>query len=108
MIRRPPRSTLFPYTTLFRSESYVPAFETRNGKMWPAANGSAARMAARLGKIGIAGSDSHTIAGGGHTFKEVPGARTVDEFFAGLRAGCRGGHGVSGSCGKLAADECRI
>src|SRR5262245_65563378 len=24
MIRRPPRSTLFPYTTLFRSLSYVP------------------------------------------------------------------------------------
>src|SRR2546429_1558844 len=24
MIRRPPRSTLFPYTTLFRSESYGP------------------------------------------------------------------------------------
>src|SRR3712207_8125587 len=23
MIRRPPRSTLFPYTTLFRSESFV-------------------------------------------------------------------------------------
>src|SRR2546421_11496459 len=23
MIRRPPRSTLFPYTTLFRSDSYV-------------------------------------------------------------------------------------
>src|SRR3712207_7045414 len=23
MIRRPPRSTLFPYTTLFRSETYV-------------------------------------------------------------------------------------
>jgi len=23
MIRRPPRSTLFPYTTLFRSGSYV-------------------------------------------------------------------------------------
>src|SRR5262245_64892876 len=28
MIRRPPRSTLFPYTTLFRSE-VVPARETR-------------------------------------------------------------------------------
>src|SRR2546423_9102190 len=26
MIRRPPRSTLFPYTTLFRSEIKVPAF----------------------------------------------------------------------------------
>src|SRR5436190_6852338 len=25
MIRRPPRSTLFPYTTLFRSEETVPA-----------------------------------------------------------------------------------
>src|SRR5689334_23983506 len=24
MIRRPPRSTLFPYTTLFRSERYMP------------------------------------------------------------------------------------
>src|SRR5256885_13316060 len=24
MIRRPPRSTLFPYTTLFRSEGYEP------------------------------------------------------------------------------------
>src|SRR5688572_32704225 len=26
MIRRPPRSTLFPYTTLFRSEGYVTEF----------------------------------------------------------------------------------
>src|SRR3990172_7944573 len=28
MIRRPPRSTLFPYTTLFRSRTYRPSFET--------------------------------------------------------------------------------
>src|SRR2546429_7086053 len=27
MIRRPPRSTLFPYTTLFRSEAVVPVAE---------------------------------------------------------------------------------
>src|SRR6266542_6094926 len=26
MIRRPPRSTLFPYTTLFRSRSRLPSF----------------------------------------------------------------------------------
>src|SRR2546422_11756163 len=34
MIRRPPRSTLFPYTTLFRSPSLavVPAFVTLNGR----------------------------------------------------------------------------
>src|ERR1700719_657516 len=85
-------------------ESYVPAFETRNGQMWPEANESAARLAARLGKIAIAGSDSHTIAGVGHTFTEVPGARTVDEFFAGLRAGCGRVHGEHGSFGKLTAD----
>ena len=84
--------------------SYIPAFETRNGQMWPEANDSAARLATRLGKIAIAGSDSHTIAGVGLTFTEVPGARTVDEFFAGLRAGCGRVHGVHGSCGKLTAD----
>src|SRR3712207_6949897 len=34
MIRRPPRSTLFPYTTLFRSATYevLPAHGTRPGK----------------------------------------------------------------------------
>src|SRR2546425_11692505 len=31
MIRRPPRSTLFPYTTLFRSEKYLPE-EYRPGR----------------------------------------------------------------------------
>src|SRR5260370_5303510 len=85
-------------------ESYVPAFETRNGQMWPRANESAARLAARLGKIAIAGSDSHTIAGVGHTFTEVPAARTVDEFFSQLRTGQGQIHGAHGSCGKLTAD----
>ena len=85
-------------------ESYVPTFETRNGQMWAGANESAARLAARLGKIAIAGSDSHAIAGLGHTYTEVPGARTVDEFFAGLRTGCGRIHGTHGSCRKLTAD----
>jgi predicted metal-dependent phosphoesterase TrpH len=85
-------------------DSYVPAFETRNGQMWPEANASAARLAARLGKIAIAGSDSHTIAGLGLTFTEVPGARTADEFFAGLRAGCGRVQGAHGGCGKLTMD----
>src|SRR2546425_2186327 len=46
MIRRPPRSTLFPYTTLFRSSSYGPwvraidgifkeeKFHIRHGEYW--------------------------------------------------------------------------
>ena len=85
-------------------ESYVPAFETRNGQMWPEANASAARLAARLGKIAIAGSDSHALSGVGRTFTEVPGARTPDEFFAGLRAGRGRIQGDHGSYAKLTVD----
>src|SRR3712207_8807793 len=32
MIRRPPRSTLFPYTTLFRSEEEIPRLRLRRGE----------------------------------------------------------------------------
>src|SRR3989442_9008268 len=35
MIRRPPRSTLFPYTTLFRSDS-EPVEKTGGGVLFPA------------------------------------------------------------------------
>jgi predicted metal-dependent phosphoesterase TrpH len=85
-------------------ESYVPAFETRNGQMWPEANASAAKLAAQMGKIAIAGSDSHTIAGVGQTYTEVPGARTAEEFFAGLRAGQGYVQGAHGSFAKLTLD----
>src|SRR2546429_5922589 len=52
MIRRPPRSTLFPYTTLFRSilypsVSFLP-FSSKNGSALPAAMGVAAKRASRL------------------------------------------------------------
>src|SRR3712207_7436245 len=33
MIRRPPRSTLFPYTTLFRSQAELVGWMTRRGKV---------------------------------------------------------------------------
>src|SRR3989454_5866928 len=40
MIRRPPRSTLFPYTTLFRSfSSYPETFAWRFGLSWTLFNG---------------------------------------------------------------------
>jgi predicted metal-dependent phosphoesterase TrpH len=84
--------------------SYVPAFETRNGQMWPEANASAARLAAKLGKIAIAGSDSHAPSGVGRTYTEVPGARTVNEFFAGLRTGRGRIHGDHGNWSKLTMD----
>jgi predicted metal-dependent phosphoesterase TrpH len=84
--------------------SYVPAFETRNGEMWPKANEGAERLASRLGKIAIGGSDSHTMVGVGRTYTEVSGARTVEEFFAGLRSGQGRVGGEHGSYGKLTAD----
>lgn len=88
--------------------SCVPAFEVRNGQMWREANSGAERLAMRLGKVGIAGSDSHTIVGAGLTYTEVRGARTADEFLGGLRAGRTAVNGVHGSYGKLTADVYRI
>jgi predicted metal-dependent phosphoesterase TrpH len=82
---------------------YVPALEARNGQMCEKANQHAAKLAARFGRVTIAGSDSHTIAGVGLTHTEVPGARTVDEFFAGLRQGHGRIQGVHGSYAKLTA-----
>src|SRR2546426_6642957 len=42
MIRRPPRSTLFPYTTLFRSKKVMPCPESSNNRSqsWRRATGS--------------------------------------------------------------------
>lgn len=88
--------------------SYIPAMETRNGQMWHKANDAAAQMARRLGKVEIAGSDSHTIAGAGRTYTEVPRARNAEEFLAGLRAQRATIHGEHGSWTKLTADVYRI
>jgi predicted metal-dependent phosphoesterase TrpH len=84
--------------------SYVPAFEIRNGQMWAKANRHAQALAKRLGKIAIGGSDSHAMRGVGLTYTEVPGALTVAEFFAGLRAKRGKVHGADGSFTGLTAD----
>src|SRR3712207_8194589 len=52
MIRRPPRSTLFPYTTLFRSNQGT-AVEQREGAIVPSAR--TWRRAAIAGGLGLAG-----------------------------------------------------
>src|SRR3989442_8760590 len=48
MIRRPPRSTLFPYTTLFRSQLGRPAGEIRGGPV-SGTGGAARRRSSRGG-----------------------------------------------------------
>jgi PHP-associated len=88
--------------------SYVPAFEVRNGQMRSETNRNAELLTSRLGKIGVAGSDSHTLAGVGLTFTQVPGARTIEEYFLGLRAGRGVVHGEHGSYVKLTLDICRF
>jgi predicted metal-dependent phosphoesterase TrpH len=88
--------------------SYAPALETRNGQMWSRANREAECLAVNYGKIGIAGSDSHTLAGVGLTYTEVPGARTVEEFFSGLRSHRGRIRGDHGSLAKIAADVFRV
>lgn len=86
--------------------SYVPAFEVRNGMMWREANRGAELLAKKWDKVGIAGSDSHTLGGVGLTFTEVPGSRTVAEYFLGLRALRGVVHGEHGSYRKLTLDIC--
>src|SRR5256885_5588602 len=50
MIRRPPRSTLFPYTTLFRSHGYTTSTPTTDGE----------RVYVFFGKTGVVRSEEHT------------------------------------------------
>src|SRR5260370_29220255 len=49
MIRRPPRSTLFPYTTLFRSLPQIPGLSGAPGRRRRKEELTAARRVERLG-----------------------------------------------------------
>src|SRR2546425_8655255 len=67
MIRRPPRSTLFPYTTLFRSESHSARgviFRWVAGQARLAARRSVRRSCGRCGSFGMSWdpgrSEEHT------------------------------------------------
>jgi predicted metal-dependent phosphoesterase TrpH len=84
--------------------SAFPAFETRNGHMLACNNRRAARLARWTGKVGLGGSDGHTLASIGTTYTVVPGARNKQEFLAGLRSGQGRVRGQSGSYWKLARD----
>src|SRR2546422_7710555 len=81
MIRRPPRSTLFPYTTLFRSPTV-------------ALRGDTARAATRAGRAGAAAAVERALrdvdvdlrrVGGGCLPPPVPG-RAAREAAGGIRA----------------------
>src|SRR3712207_9269833 len=62
MIRRPPRSTLFPYTTLFRSRPAPPANLGALGAFHPLAVGSHEVSRAGLHEV-VAGSAKDPVEG---------------------------------------------
>lgn len=75
---------------------WVDGLEVINGTRLPSQNRTAMCLAHATGKHLLGGGDSHTGRGIGLTWTEVPGARTRDEFMAGLRAGravAGGNHG---------------
>jgi predicted metal-dependent phosphoesterase TrpH len=89
-------------------ETEFDAVETRNGCMLEVTNRNAEEFASRAGKIGLAGSDAHTLATAGSCWTEVLGARNKEEFLAGLRLGRAIVHGSHGSYFKLTRDILQI
>jgi predicted metal-dependent phosphoesterase TrpH len=87
---------------------WIDALEVINGARLAEQNRTAQCLAAASGILGIAGSDSHTQRGIGLTWTEVPGARTREEFLAGLWAGNAQVGGRHGHLGTLASDMLRF
>src|SRR3989441_7998668 len=63
MIRRPPRSTLFPYTTLFRSAVWIQGSPLRH---WCAARGRQQRLRGEL-QSGVLPESEHLLRSEEHT-----------------------------------------
>jgi predicted metal-dependent phosphoesterase TrpH len=87
---------------------WVDALETINGSRLPIQNRTARCLADAARKSGIGGSDAHTRRGIGLTWTEVPGARTRDEFLAGLRDGRATAGGRHGNYFTMASDILRF
>src|SRR5258707_7223451 len=60
MIRRPPRSTLFPYTTLFRSHKSMPCSKQRPSRAGPDKLSSLVRLAPSRRRLAMNRSEEHT------------------------------------------------
>jgi predicted metal-dependent phosphoesterase TrpH len=86
----------------------LPLIETRNGMMSPRTNAFAARAGQDAGLSSVGGSDAHTLASVARAWTSVEGARTREEYLAGLRRGLTIPGGGSGSYARLTADVVRI
>src|SRR3712207_6265746 len=99
MIRRPPRSTLFPYTTLFRSDLGIDRtcelFFAAEREYWQRRNRAAQVQKARQDRLGLgwANHDHHTYRSSREHFApliavlEKLGFQCRERFYAGHDAG---------------------
>lgn len=87
---------------------WVQALEVNNGSRLLVTNRTARCIAEAAGKIGIAGSDSHTHRGIGRTWTEVPGATSRESFMQGLWAGQARIGGEMGNFFTMGSDVCRF
>jgi predicted metal-dependent phosphoesterase TrpH len=82
--------------------------ETLNGAM-PETHNEQARLVGRAcGMASLGGSDAHSLAHVARAFTTVPGARTREDFLAGLRTGLCVPSGRSGSYTRLTDEVARI
>src|SRR2546427_3829185 len=92
MIRRPPRSTLFPYTTLFRSADRGPG---RDGGVAAALSASVAREPGRGGAETPDGHDAGALDPAGSTCPCRDGVqRNAEPAVRGAPAYAHGAHGL--------------
>lgn len=87
---------------------WVNGIEVINGSRLPVQNRTAECLVAATGKTAIAGSDAHHRRGVGHTWTEVPGASSREEFLAGLWSGRAVTGGYHGSYFTMAEDILRF
>jgi hypothetical protein len=86
----------------------LPLIEALSGAM-PEGHNERARLVGReAGMAPVGGSDAHSLAHVARAFTTVPGARTKEEFLAGLRTGLTVPSGRSGSYARLTGEVVRI
>jgi len=86
----------------------LPLIEVRNGAMPDGHNQQARRVGRASGMAPVGGSDAHSLAHVARAFTTVPGARSKQEFLAGLRVGRCLPAGRSGSYGRLTTEVALI
>lgn len=99
------RRALEDFDTALAGASHV---EVQNGMMPAATNGFARRAGMDAGLAQVGGSDAHTLPSVARAYTQVRGARSVEEFLAGVREGRCAAGGESGSYVRLTADVVRV